>query len=380
MAEKDLYESLIRFYEFQLGRLPNREEFKTALQSTFERQDLRLFFLLPFFGMAPIEKLEKKAEKQGISRDEVHAMVKRLIPEGMVDSYVEPSGRLVGRSPFIALIEFQVRLKESSPMRDVCVKVMNAFIDGATDAVPTRTPYYRVLPIEAALTGQETGGLSVDAIVPDPREVLPIDIISQMIRKETLIAVADCYCRSTKRLINEDCGHPLETCFYFNELAKIKLETGYAREIDYEEAMQILWQCEKEGLVHNVSNCEGEIMTLCNCCTCSCAVMKAIDRGQTNVGGPSRYQSALIEEKCTYCGACLPVCPMGVISVADQSIEFKVGKCIGCGHCVSACPEGALTMVLREKHPRIFPNNNALFRRINFEAMLGLAARRILGR
>jgi ferredoxin len=380
MAEKDLYESLMRFYEFQLGQLPNRGEFKAALQSTFDTQDLRLFFLLPFFGMVPIEKLEKKAEKLGISRDEVHAMVKRLIPEGMVDSYIESGVRMVGRSPIIALIEFQVRLKQASPMREVCTKVMDAFIEGATDAVPTRTPYYRVLPVEAALTGEETGGLSVNAIVPDPREVLPIDKISEMLKNESLIAVADCYCRSTKQLIHEDCGHPLETCFYFSELAKIKLETGYARKIDYEEAMEILWEAEKAGLVHNVSNCEGQIQTLCNCCACSCAVMKAIVRGQTNVGGPSRYQSALIEEKCTYCGECVQVCPVEVISVEDRKIEFKVDKCIGCGHCVSACPEAALTMVLRERHPKIFPNNDALFRRINMEAMVGLATRRILGR
>ena len=381
VSEKDLYEDLIRFYEFQLGKLPDREEFKEALHVTFTREDLRIFFLLPFLGLVSKEKFERKAAKAQIPSGELQKAIKRLGPEGLIDTYVGPEGRVYGRSPFVALLEFQVRLKEESPMRTVCTKIMDAFIEGAVDVIPTKTPYYRVLPIEMTLTGSSgERRIKVDTVVPDPREVLPIDIISEMIKKESPIAVADCYCRSTKRLLDEDCGHPLETCFYFNELALIKLETGYAREIEYDEAMRILWDCERTGLVHNVSNCEGKIQTLCNCCTCSCAIMRALDRGLTNVGGPSRYQSALIKDKCTYCGDCVSVCPVNVISVHHETIEFETMKCIGCGHCVSVCPEGALYMKLREKTPKIYSNNDILFRRINIEAMLGLAKRRVLGR
>jgi len=380
MREKDLYEDLIRFYEFQLGRLPNRQEFKQALQATLTKEDLRTFFLLPFFGMVPIEKLEQKAARIGIPQEELHQITKRLIPEGIIDSYVSPSGRLCGRSPFVALLEFQVRLKEDSPMRTVCVKVMNAFIEGAVDAIPTRTPYYRVLPVEATLTGATEKEIAVNVAVPDPREVLPIDVISEMIKKEPLIVVADCYCRSTKKLLGEECSHPLETCFYFNELAMIKLETGYARRIDYDEAMRILRDCEKQGLVHNVSNCEGKIQTLCNCCVCSCAVMKAIVRGQKNVGGPSRFVVAFDEGQCTMCGECVEACNVHNLSLVDHRLAINFENCIGCGQCVSRCPPGALHMIARKRFPRIYRDNDALFRRINMEAMIGLALRKLQGK
>ncbi len=381
MKEKDYAEDLIRFYEFQLGSLPERDEFKEAIRGTFSELDLRVFFLLPFMGMTPIEKIEKKALKAAIPIEDLHETILRLIPEGVVDSYVEEGIRMCGRAPVIALLEFQVRLIEDSPMRRVCTKVMDAFIEGATDVIPTKTPYYRVLPVEATITGMsEEKEIAVNMVVPDPREILPIDIISEMIKREDLIVVADCYCRSTKQLLGEDCGHPLETCFYFGNLAKIKLESGYARQIDYEEAMRILRNCEAQGLVHNVSNCDGDIETLCNCCNCSCAVMRAIQRGQTNVGGPSRFVVALDEETCTSCGLCLDVCNVDNLSMVDGKLLIDFANCIGCGQCVSHCPEGSLYMILREDQPKIFSDNAALFRRINMEAMIGLAKRKVFGR
>jgi NAD-dependent dihydropyrimidine dehydrogenase PreA subunit len=381
MKDKDLSEDLIRFYEFQLGTLPEREEFKEAVNVTFSELDLRVFFLLPFMGMVPMEKVEKKAVKAKIPIDEINETILRLIPEGVVDSYVENDIRLCGRAPIIALLEFQVRLIEDSPMRRVCTKIMNAFIEGATDVIPTKTPYYRVLPVEATLTGlSEEKEVAINMVVPDPREILPIDVISEMIKREELIVVADCYCRSTKELLEESCGHPLETCFYFNKLAKIKLESGYARQIDYEEAMRILRNCEERGLVHNVSNCDGEIETLCNCCSCSCAVMRAIKRGQKNVGGPSRFVVTLDEDTCTYCGLCLDVCNVDNIEITDGKLLIDFSNCIGCGQCVSHCPEGSLYMIMREEQPKIFSNNDALFRRINMEAMIGLAKRKVFGR
>jgi electron transport complex protein RnfB len=378
MPDKDLYASLIGFYEFQLGRLPHRDEFKQALQAALTPEDLRVFFLLPFFGMVPIEKIETKAAKAGIPKEELHRTVMRLIPEGLVDSYVGPSGRMVGRAPIIALLEFQVRLKEESPMRTVCVKVMNAFIEGATQAIPTRTPYYRVLPVEATVAPAIPLGIPV----ADPRQVLPIDVISEMIKREPLIVVADCYCRATKTLIGEDCGHPLETCFYFNELAMLKLESAYARRVDYDEAMRILRDCEQRGLVHNVSNCEGKIQTLCNCCSCSCGVLRARLRGQTNTAAPSRFVVAFDPARCTAsagCKQCVPVCNLHNFSVADGTLSIDLANCIGCGQCVAACPHGALRLVARQRPPKVFRDNDALYRRINTEAMVGLVVRKIRG-
>ena len=107
MKKKDYHEKLIRYYEFQLGKMPNRAAFKQALKSTFSVEDLKVFFLLPFVGMQTEEKFRKKAARIGLEPDKLIDSARRLIPAGVIDSYVdEKKGRMFGRAPFIALLEF----------------------------------------------------------------------------------------------------------------------------------------------------------------------------------------------------------------------------------------------------------------------------------
>jgi electron transfer flavoprotein alpha subunit len=40
--------------------------------------------------------------------------------------------------------------------------------------------------------------------------------------------------------------------------------------------------------------------------------------------------------KCVGCGACIYVCPVGVLTVIDMKCRVKEG-CIACGDCVDAC-------------------------------------------
>jgi NAD-dependent dihydropyrimidine dehydrogenase PreA subunit len=198
-----------------------------------------------------------------------------------------------------------------------------------------------------------------------------------MIQSVELIAVSNCYCRSAKEVIGEPCHHPLETCLYFDELAQMKLQTDYAREIGFDEAMEILYECEAAGLVHNVSNCEGKIQTLCNCCECSCAVVKAWVRGLRNTTAPSRYLVQLRAERCTLSGECVEVCPVDALQIKDEKIQIDGEQCLGCGLCIPACPEGALSLQIRESPPRIYKDNDRLFRRIYAESALGLIGRKL---
>lgn len=381
MKEKDLYEDLIKFYEFTSGELPGRETFKQALEATFTKDDLRIFFLLPFYGNMVMEKFEKKANRIGISKDQLHEEVKRLVPEGLISTYVTSKGRVCERAPMISLIELQVRKEGDTAMRRASLELMNEEIESAGAAVTWNTSYYRVIPVESTITGDaESGKIAVNADVPDPREVLPIDILSEMIKKEPLIALADCYCRTTKKLLGEGCEHSMETCFYFNELAQMQLETGYARKIDYDEAMRVLWDCERQGLIHNISNCEGHIQTLCNCCAHACPVVKSMIKGKTNLSSPSRFMVAFNEERCVLCGECVDACQLGNISLNGNTLEIDFEHCAGCGLCVSRCPEGALHMVPRKKPPKIFADSSKLWNRLMLDAFISLAWKKIKGK
>lgn len=376
MAKKDLYEDLIRYYEFQLGSLPRREKFKEAIEETFPINDLRIFFQLPYLGFISETKLIKKLAKVGISESEFNSALTRLIPKGLLDKFQKNDVWGYERAPIIVVLEMAVRDPENSSLRQITSQVMNDLIEGAAEQIPTKTPYYRVLPVEPVIKGDsKSTSILLDAKIPDPRQVLPLDTISDMIKGANLIAVSNCYCRSAKIVVGEPCEHPLETCFYFDKLAQMKLQTGYARELNYEEAMEILYECETHGLVHNVSNCEGNIQTLCNCCECSCAVIKAWNRGLSNTMAPSRFIISVDSEKCSLKKDCVEACPVEVLSVADNKLEINESKCIGCGLCVPVCPDHALQLTLRESPPKIYKDNDALYRKIYAEAAIGLVSR-----
>ncbi len=53
-----------------------------------------------------------------------------------------------------------------------------------------------------------------------------------------------------------------------------------------------------------------------------------------------------IEEKCTQCGLCFPVCPDDAIPVGDDQkrTNFNYDYCKGCGVCAQVCPFKAIEM------------------------------------
>ena len=376
--EIDPYEDLCKFYEFMLGPLPMKDHLKRTIEETVTPEELSVFFLLPFAGYITVEKLEKKAQKAGIRAETLQAALERLPREGFILAYDTPQGRAYERGNPGFMTEQQVRKTEDTPRRTAYAQFFNYIIEGATAQVPNRTPYYRTVPVEATVP-EKTRIVPVGEDIPDPRGVLPIDVISEVVREQKLIGVAECYCRKAKLVVGEPCEHPLETCLVFNELAQTLIESGIARQIEYEETMGILRQAEEAGLVHNVDNCEGQFRSVCNCCGCSCVIMKVIQRGQTNAAAPSRYVAAYNADICAQCGSCADVCPVGAAS-GDGQVSFDAERCIGCGLCVFRCPEGAVRMVLRERPPKVYPAYDKLMGRIGREAIIGIAFNRLLGR
>ena len=48
-------------------------------------------------------------------------------------------------------------------------------------------------------------------------------------------------------------------------------------------------------------------------------------------------------DHCSYCGACVAVCPPDCIILHDATLLIDMDSCTLCRRCIPACPTGALT-------------------------------------
>jgi len=74
--------------------------------------------------------------------------------------------------------------------------------------------------------------------------------------------------------------------------------------------------------------------------------------------GNAPYGSIQINsEKCTFCLACINLCPTGALTENQQppQILFQANNCAQCGLCVTGCPENVIRLLPRfgkEPHPQ----------------------------
>ncbi|MGJ7919628.1 choline TMA-lyase-activating enzyme [Neobacillus sp. LXY-4] len=60
------------------------------------------------------------------------------------------------------------------------------------------------------------------------------------------------------------------------------------------------------------------------------------------------YQVMFKRSACSDCGACVPVCPVGIHNISQETSKHEVTRdidCIGCRKCSDICPESALSIV-----------------------------------
>lgn len=242
----------------------------------------------------------------------------------------------------------------------------------STYNLPTKTPYARVLAVEENIPSHGEGEkIIINETIKDTSQAVPYDYVTEMLRNTTTIALAECYCRLSMEMAGKPCTHEKETCFLFNEAGRTLIEIGVAREVTLEEALEIVRRSEEAGLVHNISNCEGEVNFMCNCCPCCCPILGALKKGLKNVSQPSRFHASIDREACVNCLTCLEYCYTNALSEVDGNLSLDLDLCIGCGLCASHCPENAIAMVLRQDPYDIYESAKKLDAKIQREAIIG---------
>ena len=188
------------------------------------------------------------------------------------------------------------------------------------------------------------------AVRPEEHAVFPFEMMEEVIRNVSLIALAHCPCRVVAQLLGKRrCSHALEACLKYDDLAEYVLDRGLARKIDRQEALSILRTSEEVGLVHLVDNAKEGIKHTCNCCGCCCWSVGSIKRRSIprDVLMATYFLRETDKDRCTGCGACIDFCPVSALALEEDMPRVDREWCIGCGVCAVPCPSNAVRLVRR---------------------------------
>ena len=191
------------------------------------------------------------------------------------------------------------------------------------------------LPLEKVTKMVPIGGggigmhvIPVEKAIPTEQKSESIEHLSHWIEKyDGQFAVGACSCRRMRRIMGDGCGHLEEDmCIGVGDTAEYLVETGKGRPITKAEVLEILQRAEDNGLVHQITNIDGEdkIFAICNCCVCSCNALKTSQLFNTPNMSRSNYIAKVDKEKCVACGQCVENCPAAAVSLG-QKLCTKTG-------------------------------------------------------
>ena len=295
------------------------------LERLFTEQEAELYMQLSPF----LEKPKDVANRLNRDSDELAPMMECMAQKGLL--FRKRKGDLVRYSavPYLVCIfEHQLGRMDEEFARDHEEYFETAF--GKTIQAH-KTPVLRTIPINQQLVADYP--------------VAPFEDVLQIIESQKKIAVAPCVCRTTKKLVGQECDKPVENCFSFGSHAEYYVENKMGRYITIDEAKEIVQKNEEDGLVIQPFNSQ-KIGGMCSCCGDCCGVLRSLKMHPSPAEiVQSNYFARVDEEECTGCETCLERCQMDAIDVVDGIAGIKLERCIGCGLCVTTCPMDAIELV-----------------------------------
>lgn len=279
---------------------------------------------------AHFESAEEIATRLGLVPAELRRQLKGLARRGLIEAGRTESGLGYRLLPFVVgIYEMQVGNLDLE-----LAQLFEAYFQEAfTEILKVQPQLHRVIPIGES--------------VRNDLEIHPFESATGLVNAAQAWGVLDCICRKQKALIGDPCGHPLDVCMVIDQRPGAFDNTEVIRAVSREEALATLQRAAEAGLVHSVSNNQAGLHYICNCCTCSCGILRSLaSLGGANVVARSAFVCQVDEFLCHTCGLCVDHCQFGALSM-DLLAQIDGARCVGCGVCVPVCPSQALSLSRR---------------------------------
>jgi Pyruvate/2-oxoacid:ferredoxin oxidoreductase delta subunit len=198
--------------------------------------------------------------------------------------------------------------------------------------------------IERAVT------IPVNTEIEAEHRVYDFTELKEILEASERITVSDCGCKTAYH----NCKAPTEVCISINKEAERTLENDLynVREIDIDEAIEVLKKSHEAGLVPMAYVFKGEETPglVCNCCPCCCHTLGSLVRNGIHTQIlTSKYIAADDSDKCTDCGICIDRCVFQARWMNKGKLVYDQTKCFGCGLCASTCPTEVISLTLRNQ-------------------------------
>ena len=263
---------------------------------------------------------------------EVKSMLIGMVKKGLIDMK-----RMAGEGFVFCLIPFVVGFyeRQNANIDKEFAEFFEAYYKESFHKTMMASPsVHRVIPIEKT--------------IPVSTNVMPYEKASTYLDEAKSWGVLKCICRVQQRLIGNACEHSEENCLVFSSKPGAFDRTEEIRSISREKALEILDQANREGLIHATANHRTEVNYICNCCTCSCGVLRGmVEYGNTEIIARSDFLAVVDPDLCTACEDCLERCHFNALEMADDACAVRNPLCVGCGLCVTACPTEAIKLALK---------------------------------
>jgi ferredoxin len=278
-----------------------------------------------------LETVEEIAARTGRNVAELRHQLKGMSRGGLIEA-----GRKDGMLGF-KLLPFVVGIYEMQISRmdaELAQLFEDYFQSAFREMLAIKPQFHRVIP--------------VNETIRNTMEIRPFESATEIVNAMQSWGVGDCICRKQKALIGQACEHPLDVCMILAPQPNAFAGSTLFRALTHDEAIETLQRAAAAGLVHSVSNNQEGVYYICNCCTCSCGILRGMAKlGIANAVASSAFVNQVDEALCSGCEDCTGSCQFEALAMDGLLATVNAVRCVGCGVCVLSCSTGALGLVRR---------------------------------